>query len=95
MAKGKTQNWQDVLEVLTGSREISAKPFLKFFEPLEKHLDHVISKNDLKIGWIRWEMPKNSLNKKNKPKPKGEKNAATMLNINLLFIIILQLLNFY
>ena len=36
---GASKPWPDALEVLTGTREISAKPMLEYFAPLKKWLD--------------------------------------------------------
>ena len=38
LAKGLSQPWQDTLQGFTGSREISGKPMLEYFAPLQAWL---------------------------------------------------------
>ena len=46
---GSSRPWPDVMEILTGSRHMSAKPLIEYFDPLVKYLDEQI-KNET-IGW--------------------------------------------
>ncbi|MFN6936268.1 MAG: M2 family metallopeptidase, partial [Tsuneonella sp.] len=39
LAMGASKPWPDALEAFTGTREISAKPMLEYFAPLQKWLD--------------------------------------------------------
>ena len=39
LSKGVSQPWQDTLEGFTGSREISGKPMLEYFAPLQAWLE--------------------------------------------------------
>ena len=48
---GKSQSWQDALEVLTGNREMSVKPILRFFQPLREWLQQVNEQNGDSPGW--------------------------------------------
>ena len=48
---GSSLPWQDALEKLTGTREMSAKPLSKFFEPLENWLKEANAINGDKPGW--------------------------------------------
>jgi len=49
LAMGTSKPWQDELEVLTGQREIDARPILEYFAPLQKWLDE--QNKGLKQGW--------------------------------------------
>ena len=48
---GSSLPWQDALEKLTGTKEMSAKPLSKFFEPLENWLDREIEVKGIPVGW--------------------------------------------
>ena len=48
---GKSVSWQDSLEVLTGTREMSVKPILRFFETLKNWLETTNEENGNYIGW--------------------------------------------
>ena len=39
LAMGASRPWPDALEAFTGSREMSAKPMLEYFAPLQKWLE--------------------------------------------------------
>lgn len=49
LSLGRSKPWPDVLEIMAGTRQMSASSLKKYFEPLEKWLDERI-KNE-KIGW--------------------------------------------
>lgn len=51
LALGSSKHWEDALEQLTGSRVISAKPLMEYFQPLKKFLEDFVSKNNLTAGW--------------------------------------------
>ncbi len=51
MQKGASAPWMDTLAVLTGAREMSAKPLLIYFSPLKKWLDSENKKYGYKCGW--------------------------------------------
>lgn len=36
---GATKHWRDVLEIVTGERELQASAILEYFAPLKKYLD--------------------------------------------------------
>ena len=46
---GSSRVWPDALEVLTGSKKMSAQPIIEYFEPLLKYLKTQITNE--KIGW--------------------------------------------
>jgi hypothetical protein len=48
---GSSLPWPDALEKLTGTRNISVKPILSFFEPLRKWLEKTNKKNGDEPGW--------------------------------------------
>merc|ERR1712018_806614 len=48
---GKSQPWQDALESLTGTREMSVAPILRFFEPLKVWLEKKNQENGDVPGW--------------------------------------------
>ncbi|XP_058835010.1 angiotensin-converting enzyme-like isoform X2 [Topomyia yanbarensis] len=48
---GGSQHWTFVLEILTGSSEISSRPLMNYFAPLIKMLDSIISDLKLPVGW--------------------------------------------
>ena len=41
---GASQDWKDALEAITGQRELSAQPLIKYFEPLMDWLKDYNSK---------------------------------------------------
>ena len=48
---GSSRPWQDILEIMTGSRQISAEPFREYFAPLENWLDTEIEQKSIPVGW--------------------------------------------
>jgi len=48
---GSSKPWQDALESLTGERKMSAKPIIKYFEPLQEWLVKENKKNGDTPGW--------------------------------------------
>lgn len=48
---GASKPWQDALEVLTGTRSMSAGPILKFFDPLYEFLQNKNFENGDFVGW--------------------------------------------
>lgn len=50
MKKGSSIHWSEALYSLTGERTISSKPFLEYFQPLEKQLRHLIKLLDITMN---------------------------------------------
>ena len=48
---GKRLPWQDALETITGQRDMSVQPILKFFQPLHDWLEATNQANGDVIGW--------------------------------------------
>ena len=48
---GSSLPWPDALEKLTGTRDISVQPIIKFFKPLKSWLQQTNKHNNEKIGW--------------------------------------------
>ena len=48
---GLSVPWPDALDAFAGTKEMSVKPILSFFEPLKKWLENENRKNGDKIGW--------------------------------------------
>ena len=48
---GSSKPWQDALELLTGERKMSARPILKYFQPLYQWLQQKNKENGDIIGW--------------------------------------------
>jgi len=46
---GSSRPWPDVMEILTGSRHMSAKPLVEYFDPLVKYIENEIQNET--IGW--------------------------------------------
>ena len=65
MQMGSSRPWPDALEALTGYREMSTKPLLNYFRPLQEWLEKENERNGDVIGWS-----KNS---------KARHNSGTML----------------
>ncbi|KAF0303947.1 Angiotensin-converting enzyme [Amphibalanus amphitrite] len=51
LSLGKGRSWQDALEVITGSREISAQPLLRYFQPLHDWLVAENRRTGRPVGW--------------------------------------------
>ena len=51
---GSSVPWQDALEQLTKTREMSVRPILEFFDPLYKWLQETNKKNDDEPGKEIW-----------------------------------------
>ncbi len=49
LSMGSSRPWPDALEVLTGSRSMSAKPILEYFAPLQTYLK--TQNNGRTCGW--------------------------------------------
>ena len=48
---GSSKPWEDILEDFAGVRTLSAKPCLKYFQPLRDYLEELVAKGELKVGW--------------------------------------------
>ena len=53
MQMGSSRPWPDALEALTGYREMSTKPILNYFRPLQKWLEKENKRNREFIGWSK------------------------------------------
>ena len=53
MQMGSSRPWPDALEVLTGYREMSTKPLLNYFRPLQEWLEKENKRNGDIIGWSK------------------------------------------
>ena len=51
LSMGKGRSWQDALEVMTGSRQISAQPLLRYFQPLYDWLVVENARAARPVGW--------------------------------------------
>ena len=49
LAMGASKPWPDALEAFTGSREMSAKPMLEYFAPLQRWLEE--QNRGKQCGW--------------------------------------------
>ena len=80
------------MQSLTGQREISAQPLLKFFDPLDKYLDELISSNNIQVGWKDWNPPsKRELFPRYKPNRNKDKGSGvSKLTGSILVLLILQ-----
>jgi len=52
---GSSKPWQDALESLTGERKMSARPILKYFQPLQEWLVEKNKENGDFVGWKKEE----------------------------------------
>uniref|UniRef100_A0A182NHM3 Angiotensin-converting enzyme n=1 Tax=Anopheles dirus TaxID=7168 RepID=A0A182NHM3_9DIPT len=52
LSLGGSVHWTEVLEVLTGDTEISAKSLLKYYQPLSDFLDRFINRHRLVVGLL-------------------------------------------
>ena len=48
---GSSKPWQDALEALSGTRQMSADALLEYFQPLMDWLKEENQKNGVTIGW--------------------------------------------
>ena len=51
MSLGFSKSWPEALESMTGSPEMSARSFIKYFLPLYQYLEQENSANGECIGW--------------------------------------------
>jgi hypothetical protein len=51
MAEGFSKPWQDAISEMTGSPEITASSFIKYFSPLYDFLEQENTANGHCIGW--------------------------------------------
>ena len=47
---GSSKPWEDILEEFAGVRTFSAKPCLKYFQPLQEYLEELVAKGELNKG---------------------------------------------
>ncbi|XP_055529877.1 angiotensin-converting enzyme-like isoform X2 [Wyeomyia smithii] len=48
---GGSEHWRVVLDILTGTTEISSQPLIEYFKPLNVMLDKIITEWKLPVGW--------------------------------------------
>ena len=48
---GKEKPWRDALQVMCNTPNLSSKPILEYFKPLEVWLDAHRNANNYTIGW--------------------------------------------
>ncbi|KAG8242563.1 hypothetical protein J6590_062461 [Homalodisca vitripennis] len=48
---GSSKQWQDTIEVMTGQREMDARPLLEYFQPLYDWLVEENKRTGADIGW--------------------------------------------
>ncbi|CAG0916995.1 unnamed protein product [Notodromas monacha] len=48
---GGSKHWEEVLEDMTGQREMSVQPLLNYFKPLRKYLQDYIKEHNVPVGW--------------------------------------------
>ncbi len=51
LSLGQSRPWQDALEAITGEREISSAPLLRYYRPLILWLEKKVAEEDIQIGW--------------------------------------------
>ena len=51
MKLGSSVHWEEALEAITGSRQMSAEPLVEYFQPLLDWLDEQIEDLGLTVGW--------------------------------------------
>lgn len=73
---GSSKPWEDILEDFAGVRTFSAKPCLKYFQPLRDYLEELVAKGELKVGWTC---------------ETNHSSRRTILKTNLLFLFTLNL----
>ena len=58
MEAGSSQNWQDLLLSVTGTRNLDASAIIEYFKPLTDHLKQSREKEGYPIGWSNNEFEK-------------------------------------
>jgi Angiotensin-converting enzyme len=53
LAMGSSKPWPDVMETVTGQRELDASAMLEYFKPLEEWLRQTNEELGVPIGWER------------------------------------------
>ena len=48
---GSSEQWEDALEKITGTRKMSSASLVRYFKPLLDYLEEENRKNDEVIGW--------------------------------------------
>lgn len=52
MEKGTSRHWSEILEEMTGSKQIESRPLLNYFEPLRLWLENELSRLNVNtVGW--------------------------------------------
>jgi peptidyl-dipeptidase A len=52
LAMGNGKSWQDILEYLTGERQLTSKAMLEYFQPLHQWLEQENRQRGYPIGWM-------------------------------------------
>ncbi|XP_064626847.1 angiotensin-converting enzyme-like [Lineus longissimus] len=88
MKLGRSKPWQDVLEQLTGQRNIDPTAILEYFQPLTDWLTEYNRKNNVTVGWDT------DYRKYFKEKTSGSKGVANSISTSCivisLFIVLCQ-----
>lgn len=51
LSLGSSVHWSVVLELLTGHSNLTTRPFLQYYEPVNNWLKNFIETHDLHVGW--------------------------------------------
>lgn len=51
MALGSSHPWEDALEMLTGTRQLSPEPLLEYYKPLYEWLQKQVQEHNIPVGW--------------------------------------------
>uniref|UniRef100_A0A1B0GPC4 Angiotensin-converting enzyme n=1 Tax=Phlebotomus papatasi TaxID=29031 RepID=A0A1B0GPC4_PHLPP len=51
LSLGASVHWTTVLEILTGSKNISSEPLLEYYKPLIDWLEHTVHELNIPVGW--------------------------------------------
>ena len=51
MESGSSVPWPEVMNTMTGSRQLSARAILDYFHPLNVYLEGKIKENNITVGW--------------------------------------------
>lgn len=52
MELGASEDYTEVLFILTGKRQITADALLEYYQPLTNWLEHMILKYNIPYGWL-------------------------------------------
>lgn len=89
---GKSKPWPDALEVLTGSRELSAEATNEYFSPLIKWLQKERAREKYPIGWDLKDGVDDALKNESKNACQDSSKCSTgssILKVNILWLPIM------